>query len=224
MAAEKKEKKKKKMGKSFFIFFISGVVIAFVALTIGYIYFEFSRLSYLNLDLKSDWRSYLAFISKKIPVLKDYVKYEYIEIGDPLYIQNKIVTTRINSIDQQIKEIDTKQANLEKILEEITNESSQLDIKRDEVQKLIDDYNMKIADYDDYNNRIEKLAEWLNQSTPAQIARALVRDEVTIDLMVDTLYRLSADISAEIIQAIADLNPEKAAKIISKLGEKKGGT
>jgi hypothetical protein len=66
--AEKKEKKKKSSLKTIFTFFIVGLVIGVVLLSVGYIVFEFNRISYYNLDLRNDWRSYLAYLTKDIPI------------------------------------------------------------------------------------------------------------------------------------------------------------
>lgn len=220
--AEKKDKKKKSSLKTIFTFFIVGLVIAIGLLSIGYITFEFNRISYYNLDLRNDWRSYLAYLTKDIPYLKDFVKYEYIDIGNPLQNQEKILEARLDSLNNMKTEIEKNKAELDKIQAQIADSSEKLISKQEELKKLEAEYQSKITQYNDYQNRINKLASWLNSSTPQQIANALIRDEVSVDLIVDAFYVMDSKTVAQILQALANLNPAKAAKIIATMGTRGG--
>jgi flagellar motility protein MotE (MotC chaperone) len=220
--AEKKEKKKKSSLKKIFIFFIVGMVIGIALLGVGYIVFEFNRISYYNLELKNDWRSYLAYLTKDIPYLNNFIKYEYLEIGNPLENQKILLESRLKSLDNMKNEIEKNKAELDSIQAQIVESSEELIAKQQELEKLENEYQEKISEYNDYQNRIEKLASWLNSSTPQQIANALIRDEVSVDLIVDAFYVMDSKTVAQILQALANLNPEKAAKIIATLGNRGG--
>jgi flagellar motility protein MotE (MotC chaperone) len=220
--AEKKGKKKKSSLKTIFTFFIVGLIIAVSLLSIGYIVFEFNRISYYNLDLRNDWRSYLAFLTKDIPYLNDFIEYEYLEIGNPLENQKSLLEARLDSLDNMKDEIEKNKAELDDIQSQIVESSEELIAKQQELEKLEAEYQEKITEYNDYQNRIEKLASWLNSSTPQQIANALIRDEVSVELIVDAFYVMESKTVAEILQALANLNPEKAAKIIATLGNRGG--
>jgi len=220
--ADKKEKKKKSSLKTIFTFFVVGLIIAIGLLSVGYIAFEFNRISYYNLDLRNDWRSYLAFLTKDIPYLNDFVEYEYLEIGNPLENQKQLVDSRLSALDSMKDEIEKNKNELDKIQSQIAESSEELIEKQREIDQLEAEYQEKIAAYNDYQNRIEKLASWLNSSTPQQIANALIRDEVSVELIVDSFYVMESKTVAEILQALANLNPEKAAKIIATLGNRGG--
>ena len=93
--------------------------------------------------------------------------------------------------------------------------------QREELEKLNQEYQQKIDQYNDYNTRINTLANWLARSTPQQIANALSREEVSVQLLVDALATLESKSAAEILQALALVNPQKAAEVIAKMGEKR---
>ncbi|BBE32144.1 hypothetical protein OSSY52_22850 [Tepiditoga spiralis] len=216
---------KKKGGiKTIIIFFIIGLVVAVALLFVGYISFEFNRLSYMNLNLKSDWRSYLAYLTKDIPYVNKMVKYEYLKVGDPILLQTKLIEEKQKAIEDEKKKLEAQKKEMQKLLEKITKDSSDLILKKEEVQKLSSEYEKKINDYNNYNNRVKKIAEWLSSSTPSKIIKALQQSQVKIDLIVDALYILQPSIVGELLDAMSEVNPDKAAQIISKLGEKGSGS
>jgi flagellar motility protein MotE (MotC chaperone) len=219
---DKKDKveEKKNKGKKTFIFILIACVIAFLLLGFGYIYFEYSRLSYLNLDLQNSWRSYIAYLTDYIPGLNKLSKYEYLEISDPLFIEKEILEVRLKAIKDESQRLDVQKQELQKLLDQISQENEKLVKQKEELERLSKEYNEKLTQFTDYNKRIATLGSWLAKSTPTQIASALVRDEVSVDLLVDTMLTLEPKSAAEIIQAIATINPQKAAVIIAKMGEK----
>jgi len=217
--AEKKPKKKRSF-KTVLIFFFVGIIIAVFLLTFGYIGFEFNRLSYMNMSLANDWRSYLSYITGKIPFLNNFIKYKYLEIGDPLYVQNEIVSMRLQAIKEQSDEVSVKNSDLQKMMTDISAQASSLAIQKQELEKKSTELTQRESILADYETRVQKLASWFGEATPQQIAVALSRDEVGIDLLVDALYRLRSDSASDILTALSNVNPQKAAQIIAKLGEK----
>ena len=218
----KKEKPKKKLGKSIFALFILGLVLAFSILTIGYISFEFSRISSFNLNLKDGWRSYLGYITHHIPILKNHVEYEILEVGDPFFVQNEIINYRIRSIQERNEDLIKTRDELIVISQQISDETTQLNQERENIKLLREEYEKTIRDYNDYNARINILASWISEATAAQMVNALARNEVSIELIVDSLMILPADTAADILQTLAGVDPQKAAGIIALIGQKRG--
>jgi flagellar motility protein MotE (MotC chaperone) len=218
----KKEKPKKKLGKSIFALFILGLVLAFSILTIGYISFEFSRISSFNLNLKDGWRSYLGYITHHIPILKNHVEYEILEVGDPFFVQNEIINYRIRSIQERNEDLIKTRDELIVISQQISDETTQLNQERENIKLLREDYEKTIRDYNDYNSRVNILASWISEATAAQMVNALARNEVSIELIVDSLIILPADTAADILQTLAGVDPQKAAGIIALIGQKRG--
>src|SRR5690606_1887201 len=147
-------------------------------------------------------------------------KYEYLEISDPLFIEKEIIDVRLKAIKEESQRLEIQKQELQNLLDQISQENEKLIKQKDELESLSKEYNEKLAQFTDYNKRIATLGSWLAKSTPAQIASALVREEVSVDLLVDTMLTLEPKSAAEIIQAIAAINPQKAAVIIAKMGEK----
>jgi len=221
MQNNQNNKPKKRSGKRFLRIIIISLIIAIFLLGFGYIYFEYNRLSYLNLNFQNSWRSYMAYVIDFIPGLRNLSNYEYLEISDPFYLQKELLDTKLEAIKDEREKLITQQNELQKLLAEISQESSNLMVQREELEKLNQEYQQKIAQYNDYNNRINTLANWLARSTPQQIANALSREEVSVELLVDALATLESKSAAEILQAIALVNPQKAAEVIAKIGEKR---
>ncbi|GAB6188456.1 hypothetical protein JCM30566_01950 [Marinitoga arctica] len=218
--AKENEKKPGRLKKLITLFFWS-LFITLIIITLVYINFEFGRLKMLNLSLEKDWKSFVAYMLQKIPVLKDKVKYEYLDVGNAYIMQEKLIEDRLESFDSKIAQLKKQSEELMKLSEEIKNESNQLALEKQKFEEEKKAFEEEKKVFEDYKYRINKLAEWFASSTPAQIALALSRDEVSIDLIVNALLILQSDTAAEIIQALAQVNPTKAANVISKIGEVK---
>ncbi|POZ89454.1 MULTISPECIES: hypothetical protein [Petrotoga] len=221
MENKQKEKPKKGSGKRFLRIILISLIVAIFLLGVGYIYFEYNRLSYFNLNLQNGWRSYLAYLIDFIPGLRNLSNYEYLEISDPFYLQKELLDTKLKAIQDKREKLIAEQNELQKLLDQVSQESASLMVQREELEKLNQDYQQKIAQYNDYNTRINTLANWLARSTPQQIANALSREEVSVELLVDALATLESKSAAEILQALALVNPQKAAEVIAKMGEKR---
>lgn len=217
----KKKPSKKKLGKGIFIFFFIGLLISFFLLSIGYIMFEYNRLAEHNLNISQSWRSYFAGITKNIPILKNYIEYEILEIGTPLFLQNQIINQRIENFHNERQELNITKEETENILRTIEEESQKLMVQREEVERMMEEYNRMIEEYNDYQRRVSTLASWFEEAAPDQIVNALVREEVSVNLIVDALLLLPADVAANILQTLARTEPAKAARIIALLGEKR---
>ncbi|AEX86283.1 hypothetical protein XO10_09400 [Marinitoga sp. 1135] len=207
---------KRLFGLFFWSIFITGIVI-----TIIYINFEFGRLKTLNLSIKEDWKSFVAYMLQKVPVLKDKVKYEYLDVGNAYVIQEKLLEDRMKEIDIKNEKLKSQIEELNKLSVQLSNEASELAIAKQKLEEEKKKFEKEKEMFEDYKYRIKKLSEWFASSTPSQIALALSRDEVSIDLIVNALLMLPSDTAAEIVQALAQVNPTKAANVISKIGEVK---
>ncbi|KLO21293.1 hypothetical protein X275_09940 [Marinitoga sp. 1197] len=218
--AKDKEKKSGRLKRLISLFFWS-TFITLIIISLVYINFEFNRLKILNLSIDKDWKSFVAYMLQKVPVLKDKVKYEYLDVGNAYIIQEKLIDERLKELDLKSEQIKNQLEELKKLSIQIQNDSNKLEEAKKvfENEKKVFEEEKKV--FEDYKYRINKLAEWFASSTPANIAVALSRDEVSIDLIVNALLILPSDTAAEIIQALAQINPTKAANVISKIGEVK---
>ncbi|KLO20900.1 MULTISPECIES: hypothetical protein [unclassified Marinitoga] len=218
--AKDKEKKSGRLKRLISLFFWS-IFITLIIISLVYINFEFNRLKILNLSIDKDWKSFVAYMLQKVPVLKDKVKYEYLDVGNAYIIQEKLIDERLKELDLKSEQIKNQLEELKKLSIQIQNDSNKLEEAKKvfENEKKLFEEEKKV--FEDYKYRINKLAEWFASSTPANIAVALSRDEVSIDLIVNALLILPSDTAAEIIQALAQINPTKAANVISKIGEVK---
>ncbi|MBM7558929.1 hypothetical protein [Marinitoga litoralis] len=199
--------------------FFWSIFITIIIIILVYLNFEFNRLKTLNLSIQNDWKSFVAYMLQKVPVLKDRVKYEYLDIGNSYFIQEQLIKERLLEIDKKTQEINSQLEELKKLSSQISIEASNLAIEKEKFEKEKKLFEDEKRIFEDYNSRIEKLSQWFASSTPAQIAVALSRDEVSIDLIVNALLKLPSDTAAEIIQSLAQINPTKAANVISKIGE-----
>ncbi|WGS65244.1 hypothetical protein [Marinitoga aeolica] len=220
MAKDKKEKKPGRLKRLISLFFWS-IFITLIIIALVYVNFEFKRIKTLNLSVEKDWKSFVAYILQKVPALKDKVKYEYLDVGNAYAIQEKLIEERLKELDLKSKQINSQLDELKKLSSQIENESKQLAAEKEKFNAEKEAFEKEKKVFEDYKYRINKLAEWFASSTPAQIAIALSRDEVSIDLIVNALLMLPSDTAAEIIQALAQINPTKAANVISKIGEVK---
>jgi len=221
MQNKQKEKPKKRSAKRFLRIILISLIVAIFLLGSGYIYFEYNRLSYLNLNLQNSWRSYMAYLIEFIPGLRNLSNYEYLEISDPFYLQKELLDSKLKAIQDEREKLIAEQNELQQLLDQVSQESANLMAQREELEKLNQEYQQKIDQYNDYNTRINTLANWLARSTPQQIANALSREEVSVELLVDALATLESKSAAEILQALALVNPQKAAEVIAKIGEKR---
>jgi len=103
---------------------------------------------------------------------------------------------------------------------DISAQASSLAVQKQELERKSTELSQRENILADYETRVQKLASWFGEATPQQIAVALSRDEVGIDLLVDALYRLRSDSASDILTALSNVNPQKAAQVIAKLGEK----
>jgi seryl-tRNA synthetase len=163
----------------------------------------------------------MAYLIDFVPGLRNLSNYEYLEISDPFYLQKELLDTKLKAIQDEREKLIAEQNELQILLEQVSQESAKLMAQREELEKLNQEYQQKIEQYNDYNARINTLANWLARSTPQQIANALSREEVSVELLVDALATLESKSAAEILQALALVNPQKAAEVIAKMGEKR---
>lgn len=217
----KKEKNEKSRIKRLLSLFFWSIFITLIALALLYVNFEFNRIKTINLSITEDWKSFIAYMLQKVPVLKDRVKYEYLDVGNAYVIQEKLIEDRLKELEEKSKQIQSQIEELNKLSSQLKTESNNLEAEKAKLENEKKSFEEEKKVFEDYKYRINKLAEWFASSTPAQIALALSRDEVSIDLIVNALLILPSDTAAEIIQAIAQINPTKAANVISKIGEVK---
>lgn len=213
---EEQVKKGKRGRKAKLIFVL--IVISLIIIFVDYTFYEYRKLRLAGAKPFSDWRSYASYRLGKLPFISRYIKYE------PLEIQ-PAETFYTEKLEAVLKGLEEKRAELEKMKQEIEAErakiedlKTQLEAKEKELQQKETVLNEAIAKWNDRNEKMNKLASWIASSDPQQIAPALAATDVSVELLADTLRLLPDDTAAEVLQALATIDPQKVARVISTMG------
>ncbi|MDI3472621.1 MAG: hypothetical protein PWQ20_931 [Thermotogaceae bacterium] len=220
MREQREQDKNSKKGKLRLKLILFGFLALIVAYFVGYYIFEYYRLGKYDIKLFEDWRSYTAFLMSKVPYVNKYVKYQPMKVLSVEDYYNEQLKIYLERLEKQSEELKSKAEELATLKKNIEEEQKKLEELRKEVEKEKAELEKEKAEWEDYKNRLKTLANWLASSNPAQIAPAISSDQVSVDLLVDSLRMLSDDVAAEILQALSNVNPQKAASVLSRLGTK----
>ena len=218
--AEKAKPAKKKNGKLIFLTLTVILTVGLLVLIFGYIDFEFKKIGEAGFSPLSDWRSYLAFLMSKVPIVKNYVKYEPRKIVKPSVFYTEIYESYIEKIEtdrqeleNRAEELDKKDKRLKQLEAEINTRTQELDLKEERLPT-------ETNNWEDQQKRYRQLAEWYENGETAKIALALSSDRISIEEIVSGLRFVEPGIASEIVGALANLNPDKAAQILAYLAGK----
>lgn len=223
MREQREQDKNSKKGKLRLKLILFGFLALIVAYFVGYYIFEYYRLGKYDIKLFEDWRSYTAFLMSKVPYVNKYVKYQPMKVLSVEDYYNEQLKIYLERLEKQSEELKSKAEELATLKKNIEEEQKKLEELRKEVEKEKAELEKEKAEWEDYKNRLKTLANWLASSDPKQIAPAISDDQVSVELLVDSLRMLSNDVAAEILQALSNVNPQKAASVLSRLGTKEDG-
>ncbi len=212
--------KKKGKGKIIFIIILLAFVAALLALIYGYIDFEFKKIGESGITPLSDWRSYLAYLMNKVPILNQYVEYQprqvikpttyYTEIYEA-YIE-KIENDRIE-IEQKFRDLDNKQSELNKFETALLAKEQELDLKEERLET-------EMTSWQDRQTRFKQLADWLSNADVQNISTAIASQQVAVEEIVEALRLVDPGIAADIVGNLALIDQNKAGQILARLAGK----
>jgi flagellar motility protein MotE (MotC chaperone) len=116
-------------------------------------------------------------------------------------------------LENRAEELDKKDKRLKQLEAEINTRTQELDLKE---ERLLTETN----NWEDQQKRYRQLAEWYENGETAKIALALSSDRISIEEIVSGLRFVEPGIASEIVGALANLNPDKAAQILAYLAGK----
>lgn len=223
MKEQKKQNKEKSKKRVSIKIILSFLIVLIIGWFVGYYLFEVYRLGQYNINLFKDWRSYTAFLISKVPYLNRYVKYEPMRVltVEEFYKEQFLVYQK--RLEEQSEELRKKAEELKQFEKNIEEEKEKLEQLRGEVEREKKDLEKEKAEWTNYKNRLKTLSDWLASADPAKIVPAIAEKSVSVELLVDALRMLSSDTAAEILQALSNIDPKKAADVLVKLGSKEVG-
>ena len=210
-------KKKKKKGRIIKALFFA-VFFALILLVFHYLYFEMSRIEGYNVKLFQDWKSYVAYVFSKIPFLKERVQYQPLMIGSASKHYEIVFSGTVKEISEKLKELERREKEVERLRTEYEKLIEVLgDLKKtweDEMKEL----QMQKEAYVEGKSKIEDLAKLLRSSDPEGIAKTIAQETLDVETLSAALKLLPEDVSAEIVQELSKIDPEKSAQILKEMG------
>jgi len=199
-----------------------GIVIALVILSIlflfGYSSFLSRQVYGPDVGTFYGWRNYVSYVFSKIPFVKNYVQYESLETISPSDYFEKVYQKYQEQLNNQLADIQNREAELAKKEEEINKMLSSLtEIENSwKEQKLKEELN-KVQDTVSLT-RLNDIVDTFANSDPAQLTRLMNADNMSVDTLAVVFSKLTPDTRAEMLQKLTSANPQKAAQIVEKMG------
>jgi len=194
------------------------IIIAVFLIIVHYLYFESTRLSSCGVDVFNDWRSYIAYIVRKIPFVKEKIKYTPLKIGDPNYYYKNLISNYAEEISLKLEEINKEKESVEKQRKLLELEMGVVKGLQSKWKKFYEteEFNKKV--YQDFEKNVKKLADLMKESDAESVALIINQNNIDVETIAAALKYLPNDASAEIIQALGKINPKKAADVLKRVG------
>jgi len=211
-----------KKGKAKRVIITLMIVFVFIilALIYGYIDFEFKKIGETGVTPLSDWRSYISYLLEKVPVVKNYVEYTPRQVIKPQQYYSEIYETYIQkieedrqSLEQKAQELDAFEINLEQLQGTLTARKEELDLKE---ERLVSE----MTAWESTKERFQDLADWFANGDVALLAQAIASDEIEVEEIVGGLRLIDPGIAAAIVGELAQINQDKAGRILANLSGK----
>ncbi len=207
--------KKRKKGKIiFWIFFF-----LFLFLIWMYLDFEFQKIDYAGGKPLKDWRSFVSYFLSKLPYFKERVKYtpKYIL---PLTRQYELEMQRLNAYFSALEEgIRTKEKELSEKEKELKVREQQLNMEKAKLDSELKSLKAEKAKWEDYNTRLNRLAQWMSNTDATKIVGALKDKSISATDIASAFLRMNDSAVGDILQALATVDPGKAAAIIAHMSK-----
>ena len=183
-----------------------------------YLYFETRRIAACGVDIFKDWRSYIAFVLSKIPIIKEKVEYTPLKVQDPKEYYRTVLSGVVEDIGKKMKELEEEKRKVENMKRDYEKLLEVLKGMEEEWKKSFEEMNLQKREYENVEKRVEDLRRLMRSADPDEFASILVDETITPLTIAIALNGLPDDQKAEIIQALARKDPKKAAIVTAELG------
>ena len=192
-------------------------VFILLALIYGYIDFEFKKIGESGITPLSDWRSYLSYLLEKVPIVKNYVEYTPRDVIKPQQYYSEIYETYIEKIEEDRIALENKAVELKTFEMQLNQLQRTLNARKEELDLQEERLTSEMTAWESTKERYQELANWLENGDEVLLAQAIASDEIDVESIVGGLRLIDPGIAADIVGQLAQINQEKAGKILANL-------
>ncbi|MFN3328850.1 MAG: hypothetical protein ACK40U_08380, partial [Fervidobacterium pennivorans] len=194
------------------------LVVIFILFLYGYSSFLVKQVYGENAHVLSAWRNYVSFLLSQIPFIKNFVKYDTLEIMtaqeyfERIYQQYaKELEEKLKQIAEKEQEIANKNSEIERLLKSLKSIEESWKEKRlsEELNKVQDTISLK---------RLQDIVDTFANSDPTQLRRLMNSDNMSVETLAVVFSKLQPDVRADVLQQLTAVNPVKAAQVVEKIG------
>ncbi len=193
------------------------VLLLSVLLMYGYLKFELEKVYGEDFRLFQDWRSFVAFLLSKIPFLGERIEYKPMKVMSPKEYYSSVLRDYVKTYDEKLSEVLKREEEVEKKEKVLKMEESVLANLKEEWQKKREELAVKEKSLEEYEKKIENITKILLEADPEELSTMMNSEELSPVTLAVILKKVPPDVSAEFLQALTKINPEKAASVVKEM-------
>ena len=193
------------------------VLLLSVLLMYGYLKFELEKVYGEDFRLFQDWRSFVAFLLSKIPFLGERIEYKPMKVMSPKEYYSSVLRDYVKTYDEKLSEVLKREEEVEKKEKVLKMEESVLANLKEEWQKKREELAVKEKSLEEYEKKIEDITKILLEADPEELSTMMNSEKLSPVTLAVILKKVPPDVSAEFLQALTKINPEKAASVVKEM-------
>jgi len=193
------------------------VLLLSVLLMYGYLKFELEKVYGEDFRLFQDWRSFVAFLLSKIPFLGERIEYKPMKVMSPKEYYSSVLRDYVKTYDEKLSEVLKREEEVEKKEKVLKMEESVLANLKEEWQKKREELAVKEKNLEEYEKKIEDITKILLEADPEELSTMMNSEKLSPVTLAVILKKVPPDVSAEFLQALTKINPEKAASVVKEM-------
>jgi len=193
------------------------VLLLSVLLMYGYLKFELEKVYGEDFRLFQDWRSFVAFLLSKIPFLGERIEYKPMKMMSPKEYYSSVLRDYVKTYDEKLSEVLKREEEVEKKEKVLKMEESVLANLKEEWQKKREELAVEEKSLEEYEKKIEDITKILLEADPEELSTMMNSEELSPVTLAVILKKVPPDVSAEFLQALTKINPEKAASVVKEM-------
>ena len=193
------------------------VLLLSVLLMYGYLKFELEKVYGEDFRLFQDWRSFVAFLLSKIPFLGERIEYKPMKMMSPKEYYSSVLRDYVKTYDEKLSEVLKREEEVEKKEKVLKMEESVLANLKEEWQKKREELAVKEKSLEEYEKKIEDITKILLEADPEELSTMMNSEKLSPVTLAVILKKVPPDVSAEFLQALTKINPEKAASVVKEM-------
>ena len=193
------------------------VLLLSVLLMYGYLKFELEKVYGEDFRLFQDWRSFVAFLLSKVPFLSERIEYKPMKVMSPKEYYSSVLRDYVKTYDEKLSEVLKREEEVEKKEKVLKMEESVLANLKEEWQKKREELAVKEKNLEEYEKKIEDITKILLEADPEELSTMMNSEELSPVTLAVILKKVPPDVSAEFLQALTKINPEKAASVVKEM-------